>query len=402
MTASEPRAPRLEHVDEPPRSDAPDRFRSVVASAVGTRFSPGNQVTALRNGHEIFPAMLEAIRGARETVEMVTFVYWTGQVADDFAEALSARARAGVRVRVILDAFGSAPMKMDLMEAMVGAGVLVERFRPLVRWKVWESDHRTHRKVLVVDNEVGFSGGVGIAEEWEGNATGPDEWRETHFRIEGPAVVGLRAAFLTDWRDCGYPIGEPDIHAPLPADAGDVEVAVVDGSAQIGFNDAERLLESLVTAARQRILIQTPYLNPVPELVEMMQAASRRGVAVDIVIPGPHLDKRIADVVAQEVSAELQGAGIRVWRYQPTMMHVKAMLVDGVIALVGSVNVNRRSVEKDEEVAVLILDRGVVATLEEHFCEDVSQSLPADPAIERRPISRRIAGKLVRPIRAEM
>ena len=391
-----------EHVGLHSAADSTERFRGVVASAVGALFTEGNSISVLRNGREIFPSMLEAIRGAERTIDLVTFVYWTGQIAIEFAEALSARARAGVRVRIILDAFGSAPMNPELLDMMVTAGVQVERFRPLIRWKIWESDHRTHRKILVVDERVGFSGGVGIAEEWQGDARNPQEWRETHFRIEGPAVLGLRAAFLTDWRDCGHALDDSDVETKIPPKSGDVELAVIDGSAQIGLNDAERVLEALVVGATQRILIQTPYLNPVPEMTELLGNAATRGVSIDILIPGPYVDKRVADVVAEEHAAELLGLGIRVWRYQPTMMHVKAVLVDGVIALVGSVNVNRRSVEKDEEVGMLILDREIVKTLEAHFDEDVTRSTPANPSLAGRPLTRKFAGALLRPLRSEM
>jgi cardiolipin synthase A/B len=393
---------RLDHLARPSADGSTERFRRVVASAVGALFTQGNEVTILRNGAEIFPSMLEAIRGAERSIDLVTFVYWTGQIALDFAEALSARARAGVRVRIILDAFGSAPMNPELIETMINSGVQVERFRPLIRWKVWESDHRTHRKILVVDERVGFSGGVGIAEEWQGDARNPQEWRETHFRIEGPAVLGLRAAFLTDWRDCGHALDESDIATDIPPSSGDVEIAVIDGSAQIGLNDAERVLEAIVVGATQRILIQTPYLNPVAELTELLGAAARRGVSIDIIIPGPHVDKRVADVVADEQAAALLGYGIRVWRYQPTMMHVKAVLADGVTALVGSVNLNRRSVEKDEEVGMLILDREVVERLETHFRDDVARSVPASPSLTDRSFARKMASVLLRPIRSEM
>ncbi|MEX2654969.1 MAG: phospholipase D-like domain-containing protein [Acidimicrobiia bacterium] len=392
----------LDQIARPSADSSSERFRGVVASAVGALFTHGNTVTVLRNGKEIFPSMLEAIRGAERTIDLVTFVYWTGQIAIDFAEALSARARAGVRVRMILDAFGSAPMNPELVAMMVNAGVQVERFRPLFRWKVWKSDHRTHRKILIIDERVGFSGGVGIAEEWQGDARNPQEWRETHFRVEGPAVLALRAAFLTDWRDCGHALNPSDIEIEIPQGTGNVELAVIDGSAQIGFNDAERVLEAIVVGATQRILIQTPYLNPVPELTELLGDAARRGVSIDVVIPGPHVDKRIADVVAEEHSAELLARGITVWRYQPTMMHVKAVLVDGVMALVGSVNVNRRSAEKDEEVGMLILDRDIVATLETHFREDVTRCVPANPSLTDRSLARKVAGALLRPLRSEM
>lgn len=346
--------------------------------------------------------MLEAIRNAAHTIDFVTFVYWTGRVAEEFATALAERSLAGVRVRVILDAFGSAPMKRELIERMAAAGVMVERFRPIARWKFWEADHRTHRKILIVDNQIAFTGGVGIAAEWEGDARNPEEWRDTHFRIEGPAALRLKAAFLTDWRDTGHAIDPTDVDVEPPPEAGGIDMAVIDGSAQIGFDDAELALEALVTGARQRILIQTPYLNPTEAMQRLLVEALERGVDVDIMIPGPHIDKRISDVMAEEMYVPLVEAGARVWIYQPTMMHVKAMLVDGSVALIGSINMNRRSVEKDEEVAVAILDRGLTRTLEQHFREDVESCIPVEPTVEDRPLRRRLAAKLLHPIKSEI
>jgi len=389
------------HTDHPGGlEDVQRTLRLAVEASVGSVFTEGNQVTVLKNGVEIFPSMLEAIRGAEKSIEFLTFIYWTGDIAREFADALSEQAQAGVRVRVLLDAYGSRPMRDELIQQMKDAGVFVERFRPIVRWKMWESDHRTHRKILIVDSEVGFTGGVGIAEEWEGDASGPTEWRDTHFRVAGPAVTSLRSTFLTDWRDTGHAITFADVDVNRPEEVGESLVAVVDGSAQIGYDDAERVLEALVAVASRSIRIQTPYLNPTWDLVELLEQAVGRGVEVDIIIPGPHIDKRISRVMAREISQRLIGAGGRVWSYQPTMMHVKTALVDGVLSLVGSINVNRRSTEKDEEVALAICDRAVTAKLEAHFSEDLEQSEPVTP--EARSLLQRIKTSLVRPLIHEM
>lgn len=381
---------------------AADRVERAVQAVLGPIVTSGNDIRILRNGDEIFPAMLESIEAARHSIDFVTFVYWTGDIARRFSSALADKARQGVRVRVILDGFGSLPMDTSLIEEMRMAGAVVERFRPVVRWKIWESDHRTHRKVLVCDDRVAFTGGVGIAEEWQGDARNPSEWRDTHFRVEGPAVMGLRAAFLTDWRDLGQPIDHADIDVDKPAAMGSSRVAVIDGSAQIGFNDAERVLEALIAAAENRIMIQTPYFNPTDELIDMLIEARRRRVEVDILLPGPHIDKRISEVVAEERYARLLEDGVRVAIYQPTMMHVKAVLVDGAAALVGSVNVNRRSVEKDEEVGLVVFDPEVTAKLEQHFHEDLAASTAATPAaVAARSPLRKLAVLAIRPARRE-
>lgn len=379
---------------------ADDRLRIAVESVLGDIFSEGNKIEILKNGDEIFPSMLEAIREAESSIDFVTFVYWTGEIAREFAAALAERARAGVRVRVILDGFGSLPMDQSLIEDMRAAGAIVERFRPIARWKFWESDHRTHRKVLVCDERVAFTGGVGIADEWMGDARHPDEWRDTHFRIEGRAVLGLRAAFLTDWRDVGHRIDHADIAVDPPDDSGDVTVGVVDGSAQIGYNDAERVLEAVIAAACERIVIQTPYFNPTEELMTALIEARRRRVDIDILLPGPHIDKRVSAVVAQDNYLPLIDHGIRVWIYQPTMMHVKTVLIDDEFAMIGSVNINRRSVEKDEEVALLVIDPEVVAELHNHFTEDMAHS-EAVTRQEDPSLVERVVAKAIRPINSE-
>jgi cardiolipin synthase A/B len=375
-------------------------LRSAIESSIGVRFVAGNSIRSLRNGVEIFPEMLRAIQEATRSIDFVTFVYWTGEIARAFAHTLADRARDGVKVRVILDGYGSRPMDDGLIDSMISAGVQVERFRPVIRAKFWESDHRTHRKILIVDESIGFTGGVGIAEEWEGDARGPDEWRDTHFRIEGPAVLGLRAAFLSDWRDCGNVLESEDVTVPHPEQAGDVELAVLDGSAQIGFNNVERAFEALIAVATDTILIQTPYFNPVAGLTDLLIAAVRRGVDVEVLIPGPFVDKRVSLIPAEDAFLPLVEAGVQVWVYQPTMMHAKVLLVDGAMSLVGSVNFNRRSVEKDEEVAVAVSDQTLTQKLEEDFREDVKQSKPVT-ADTKRPLRRRIASLLIRPLNRE-
>lgn len=393
--------PVVELYTNPDENPSADRLQVAVESVLGSVFTEGNQIDVLRNGDEIFPAMLAAIEQAEDTIDFVTFVYWTGDIAQRFAAALAERARAGVRVRIILDGFGSLPMNQELVDEMRSAGAVVERFRPIVRWKFWESDHRTHRKILVCDNTVAFTGGVGIAEEWTGDARGPHEWRDTHFRVQGPAILGLRAAFLTDWRDAGHRIDRADIGVQTPDPAGSTRAAIVDGSAQIGLSDAERLLEAAFAAAEKRITIQTPYFNPTPELIDALVEARRRRVEIDILVPGPHIDKRISEVVARDRYFPLLDEGIRVLVYQPAMMHVKAVMVDDELAIIGSVNINQRSVEKDEEVALVVLDRGLVGVLQSHFDADAERCEPATKS-DRPSLPERALAKLVLPIRKEM
>jgi cardiolipin synthase len=374
-----------------------------LEGVLGLPFTDGNRVTPLRNGDEIFPAMLEAIRAAESTVEMVTFVYWTGEIAETFARTLADRARAGLDVRVVLDSFGAHSMSRALVDGMEEAGVKITWFRPLGNWKLWTAGHRTHRKVLVVDQRIGFAGGVGIAEEWEGNARDPSEWRDTHFRIEGPAVLGLRAAFFSNWAETDRSAIRQVVDSePLPK-IGEAAVQVVRGTASFGWSDIATVLDGLLALAERRIRIQTAYLAPADPWVEAFREATRRGVEVEIMIPGPHTDKRVSELAGADEIGALIDAGVSLLRYQPTMLHTKVVLVDDEIACIGSANFNQRSLLKDDELALVVIDPGLAATLAEHWAEDFAQCerTTAKSFRARGPI-RRLRELVARPVRSNV
>ncbi|MFO7294190.1 MAG: phospholipase D-like domain-containing protein [Acidimicrobiia bacterium] len=382
---------------------ADDPFRRALEAYVGVVFTEGNSVTRLRNGVEIFPAMLRAVRLARRRIDFVTYVYWTGDIAQQMAHALAERSRAGDEVRVLLDAVGAQQMSSDLIEVMTGSGVELRWFRPPVRWKVWESDHRTHRKILVVDDRFAFTGGVGVAQEWEGDARDPNEWRDTHFQIEGPAVDPLRAAFLSDWRDSGgRAFTEPET-PPRPAPAGDTVLGVVDASAQIQLNSAGRAFETIISFARERLWIGTPYFNPSERLVSLLVEAAQRGVEVRVTIPGPHIDKRVSLLSAEEQAGRLLDAGVFLHRFQPTMYHVKQVIADRTLAMFGSVNFNSRSVYKDEEVAMVAIDPHLNEVLAADYLADLER---CDTVRDRDQLERSwaeaAAGKALKAVESEM
>jgi cardiolipin synthase A/B len=203
------------------------RYRRALEGLLGVPATEGNVVEVLRNGDQIFPAMLDAIRSATQTIDFATYVYWTGDIAREFAGALCDRARAGVRVRILLDAVGAQAMNRDLVADLEDSGAQVEFFRPPTTWKVWETNHRTHRKVLICDEDVAFTGGVGIAEEWTGDAQDPEHWRETHVRVRGPAVDGLRSAFVSNWAETGQELYDERDRFPEQPQGGGVTVQVV-------------------------------------------------------------------------------------------------------------------------------------------------------------------------------
>jgi cardiolipin synthase len=339
----------------------------------------GNAVDVLRNGDRIFPAMFEAIAAATSTVDFLTFVYWQGSIGRELAELLAERAAAGVRVRVILDALGAFSMDRTLVEQMMGAGAQVEWFRPVNKARFWEANHRSHRKVLICDEDVAFTGGIGIADEWRGDARGPAEWRDTHFRIRGPAVDGLRAAFVQNWAETGRPLLDEGIDRfPEQPVAGQTVAQVVRGAAQTGWSDVATLVRSLLALAQERVRITTAYFVPDEATCAALAATARRGVEVDVLLPGPHVDKRYVQLASQSQYDGLLAAGVRLWSYQVSMLHAKVLTVDGVVASVGSANFTSRALLLDDEVNVVVFDPAVVAILDQHFEEDVAASEPVD------------------------
>ena len=360
------------------------RYRRTLEGVVGIPATEGNTVDVLRNGVQIFPAMLEAIDQATETVDLLTYIYWTGDIAQRFADALCDRARAGVRVRVLLDAVGAATMNRDLVHSLEEAGCDVRWFRPPTTWKVWEIDHRTHRKVLICDEDVAFTGGVGIAEEWEGDARGPEEWRDTHVRVRGPAVDGLRAAFVSDWRETGAQLFDERDRFPEQPKPGGCVVQVIRCPAQVGYTDLATVFHTLIRRAQQRLHISTAYFVPDEELIAQLVEARSRGVEIDIIVPGPHPHTRIVQIAGEGEYGGLLEAGVRIWRFQPSMMHAKILTVDGAVACVGSGNMDQRSMRLNDEANLVVFDPPTVEVLDRHFAEDLAASEQVDPATWRR------------------
>ncbi|MFC9535104.1 phosphatidylserine/phosphatidylglycerophosphate/cardiolipin synthase family protein [Streptomyces sp. NPDC056975] len=376
------------------------RARRRLERLIGVAATEGNALVPLRNGDEIFTAMLDGIRSARHTVDMMTFVYWKGEIAQRFACALADRAREGVRVRLLLDGFGSRLIEKDQLEVMERAGVQVAWFRKPLYLSPLKQNHRCHRKVLVVDEETAFTGGVGIAEEWCGDARTPDEWRDTHVQVRGPAVDGLAAAFAQNWAECHDELFDDRDRFINHAPQGKAVVQVVRGSASFGWQDMQTLLRVVIESAEERIRLATAYFAPDAYFIELLCAAARRGVEIEILLPGPHTDKRVCQLAGQRYYEDLTACGVKVFQYQPTMLHTKVITIDRTMALTGSTNFNRRSLDHDEEVMLAVLDQTFTATLDGHFTEDLEHSELIRPGRwKRRSALQRAKEAAVVPIR---
>lgn len=381
-----------------------ERIRRTLEGVMGIPATEDNRLEVLRNGDEIFPAMLEAIDQARHTIDFLTFVYWHGDIGTRFADRLAQRAEAGVRVRVLLDGWGAHPIDADLIELMKGAGVRVRWFRPLAAFEPAKANHRTHRKVMIVDEATGFTGGVGIADEWSGNARDESEWRDTHFRVTGPAVDGLRAAFLDNWAETDPELFEDEVDRfPEQPKPGRSVVQCVRGASETGWGDLSTLFTTLLQLARQRIRITTAYFVPDDLLSQRLCDAADRGVRVEILLPGPHADKRFVQLGGEASYGQLMEHGVHLWNFQPCMLHAKIMTVDGIVASVGSANLNARSTDLDEEVNLVAIDPDLVRTLDAQFEEDLERSVEIDPERwENRSVGQRLLEKIVTPLRPHL
>jgi cardiolipin synthase len=384
----------------PPASD--DRVRELrrrLEGLLGIPASEGNDLTLLRNGDQIFPAMLEAVREATRTIDFLTFVYWKGDIAQEFAMALAERARSGVVVRVLIDAVGGRLIDSTLIDHMSDCGVQVEWFRKPFSVAQLTSplrqNHRTHRKVLICDERIGFTGGVGIAEEWCGDARDESEWRDTHVRVVGPAVDGLSASFAQNWAETGHPLIAS--HRRFPdherVEGGSI-VQVARGSASVGWNDMATVFRVMIESAQDRLRMMTAYFVPDACFQQLLLDAVERGVQVDVMLPGPHADKRVCQLASESIYSCLVEGGVRIWAFQPSMLHAKVMTIDGIASVIGSANMNRRSMSLDEEVVLSVLDRDVTRRLEADFDADLARCERIEPRRwQDRPLHQRVQEK---------
>ncbi len=363
---------------------SPDFMRAAEA-LTGAPISEGNDLELCVNGDEIFPAFLDVIRGAERTLNLLTYVYWRGDIADEVCEAVCERARAGVEVNVLLDAVGTAKMRPELLSRMQDAGATVCRFRPPKPYAVRRLNYRTHRKLLIADGRVGMTGGVGIADEWTGNAQDPDHWRDTHVLVRGPVVRGMQGAFAENWLEATGDVLVGDGYLPPlePLDGGG-PMQLVRSSARVGDTNAEALTFLALASARRSIDLTSAYFAPRPAFTEALADACERGVRVRILVPGQHGDKQIVRVAGRAAYDALLAAGAEIYEYAPTMLHAKVLTIDEAWSSIGSINFDNRSFQLQDEATLAVQSRKVAARLTDCFAVDVERAERIEPHRWRR------------------
>ncbi len=369
----EKRLERLYAVEDP-------RFRQELGVLLGPPFVNGNRVRVLRNGDEIFPAMLTAIRSAQQTITFESYIYWSGAIGREFGEALAERARAGVRTHVLLDWIGSSKMDEEIIKAMEDAGVAVHKFHPPHWYHLQRLNNRTHRKLLVVDGKLAFTGGVGIAPEWTGNAQDPDHWRDTHFQVEGPVVAQMQAVFLDNWIKVKGEVlhGEP-YFAKLD-DVGSSAAQMFSSSPTGGAESMQLMYLLSITSAERTIDLSASYFVPDDLMLRALVAAMKRGVRLRIVVPGEHIDAETVRLASRAQWGPLLEAGAVIAEYKPTMYHCKVMIIDDVLVSVGSTNFDNRSFRLNDEATLNILDAEFAREQTAIFEDDLSRSRPISHA----------------------
>jgi len=347
-------------------------FRQSAGSLLGPDFVSGNDITTLVNGTQIFPAMLSAIRSAKHSINFEDYWFSNGQIGREFTEALAERARAGVKVSAILDALGTYKMGRENLARLREAGVEAVKYHSIFWLDPRRYNHRTHRKLLIVDGEIAFVGGVGIADEWTGNADSPQHFRDNHYQVTGPVVAQLQAIFMANWLKTGGNVLHGADYFPPLASTGPYLAQALRSSAGNANLDLMYLLA--IASAQKTLRIENPYFLPDDLTRKELVNAARRGVKVEIIVPGKLINKKIVRAASKRHWPELIKAGIKIYEYQPTMMHVKLIVVDDTFVSVGSGNFDNRSIQLNDEANLDVLDRDFAAQQTRLFEMDKKQS----------------------------
>ena len=350
-------------------------FTRTIDLFSGMQIEPGNAVQILPNG-SVYPALWADIRSAQRTITVQMYFSKPGAVADSMGTYLAERARAKVRVLVLLDAFGSQDLSGKWVDGLRSAGVEVAWLRPLHWYALHRAAQRSHVRVVVVDGRVGYTGGFGLADYWLGNGHAEDQWRETNARFEGPTVAELQAAFASGWAEAAGELITGDVFFPPQsfASAGSVRAALLHSVPTIGSTPAERFLALSITGARRTLYISNSYFVPDDDFRSLLVRAAQRGVDVRVLTAGDKSDVKTTLYAGRARYPELLKGGVRVYEYQPTMMHAKTFVVDGIWSTVGSLNFDNRSLVFNNESNIIALDEGVGAVLDSLFMDDLRYS----------------------------
>ena len=353
------------------------RFEKILGEMMGPAFLDRNEIKTLENGNQIFPAMLSAIASAKKTITFESYIYWSGEIGNQFVEALVERSRHGVKIHVLLDWVGSEKIDENYILRMQDSNIEVERYHQPSWYNFWRLNNRTHRKILVVDGLVGFTGGVGIADEWNGDGKDAKKWRDTHYEVRGPVVAQMQTAFLENWMKV-----RPEIHLSVdyfPDSTDEMQkknslAQMFSSSSGEGGSSVHIMYLLSLAAARKTIFLESAYFVPDEVTIKEIIKAAKRGVIVEIIVPGKLTDAKIVRHASRENWGELLRAGVRIYEYDPAMFHCKVLVIDNYFVSVGSTNFDERSFKLNDEANLNILDSQVAEEQLQIFEKDKTRS----------------------------
>jgi cardiolipin synthase len=361
-----------------------DEFLPTMAGGTGVPFLPGNTLTILNNGDEFYPAMLDAIAAAEVSITIEAYIYWAGEVGRQFAEALAAKAKAGVRVKILLDAVGSSTIGEDILKILESGKCQLAWYNPFNWRRLGRFNHRTHRKSLIIDGRIAFTGGAGIADHWRGQARHPGEWRDLQIRVEGPAVIPLQTGFAQNWLQTTGELISGPLYYPLCDPVGPLALQTIMSSPEIGASTVRIMYYLAIICARRSILIANPYFVPDAAARDALIEAKRRGVNVRVMAAAKHNDNWLARNNSVRVYGRLLEAGIEILEYNRTMLHLKTMVVDGRWFTIGTTNFDNRSFAHNEENNTCGYDTALAQQLHDMFDRDVAGCKRLDLATWKR------------------
>jgi cardiolipin synthase len=366
--------PRIDYHFTGPATDEPHLVR-VLEQECQARLHAGQRVEVLTNGARFYPAMLAAIAGARYSINVEAYIFQPGHIADRVVDALAERARAGVEVRIVLDAIGSAAMLWSAAATrLTEAGCQLDYYQPLRWYRLHRANNRTHRELMIVDGRVAFIGGAGVADWWYEGDGDHHPWRDTMVRVEGPVVASIQGVFSENWLECGGEILTSPACWPPLGHTGPVEALLIRSSPSDRATASRVAFQLLMACARESIDIHTPYFLPDHNLRRTFVDTVARGVRVRVLVPGPRTDQRLVRLASRRLYGELLEKGVRIFEYQPSMTHAKVMMIDDHWAVVGTTNFDNRSFEHNDEVNIAFRDRDVSARLRQDFEVDLTNS----------------------------
>jgi cardiolipin synthase len=351
-----------------------DSFEEALPSIAGMTQAvilEGNRAEILQNGDEFFPALLASIAGAKETIHFETYVWWTGGICDEVAEAFARRAREGIEVRVTVDALGAMKMKSRLRNLMKKAGVKLSLYHPIQIMDIGQLNKRTHRKLAIFDGREAYIFGHGISRKWTGHGEDKEHWRDTGVRLRGPVVNAVQAVFAQHWIEETGEVLVGEQYFPHLEPAGELRMHVLAGAPLGGVSDLELMFKMSIASAQKELLIQNPYFIADEETTSLLKRAVKRGVEIKIMVPGKVTDSPIVNHAGHRHFSEMLNAGVRIFCFERTLIHQKILIIDGLWSHVGSTNLDSRSFDINEEAGVGIIDEGIAAELKAAFEDDL-------------------------------